>query len=374
MAHLYPGGAGGATRDFVALPNGRDPRMFMPASPRLASRAFRRARRPTSARDRAQTTIGSAFLRAGGGRLLRSGVRLHVAGSVEETLSELLGQPVTAAVFLGPRRANRKPVLQVLDQQGELVAIAKVGVDGLTSDLARNEASALRQLGSSAAQSLVETPSLVAEHTWAGHVMVVQSPLEIASASTDLDDALVTRAMVEIARTGGVRRVPLGASSYLPRLRDQVEAMPHAAARERGRAVLDELATDVVPLGFGAWHGDLTRWNLCTVGGRVMVWDWERYAADVPLGFDSLHHVFINALTTPGTRESAAVDLLARSDDLLAPHDSEPGTGSVVPILYLLEIASRFSGDGLAAAGKAAGDVESWLLPALAQALAARRR
>ena len=43
-------------------------------------------------------------------------------------------------------------------------------------------------------------------------------------------------------------------------------------------------------LAFGAWHGDWTPWNMASTAGGLLVWDWERFATGVPVGFDALHY------------------------------------------------------------------------------------
>ncbi len=60
--------------------------------------------------------------------------------SLVSHLSDELGQELTAGIHLGPPRANRKPVLQLMDPSGATVAFAKVGVNRLTRERVRHEA------------------------------------------------------------------------------------------------------------------------------------------------------------------------------------------------------------------------------------------
>ena len=46
----------------------------------------------------------------------------------------------------------------------------------------------------------------------------------------------------------------------------------------------------IVP--FGAWHGDFGPWNMSRSKAGLSIWDWERSASLVPLGFDVLHFGF----------------------------------------------------------------------------------
>ena len=54
---------------------------------------------------------------------------------------------MVVSLRIGPPRANRKPVLELLSPGGEVLGFAKVGVTGLTRELVRAEAAALDVLG-----------------------------------------------------------------------------------------------------------------------------------------------------------------------------------------------------------------------------------
>lgn len=380
MKVLYPGvdvGAGDGVppnerRRFVALPGARDPRLFVPQSPLRGAKSLRRARRTSGAREGLRTLLAVGFLAAGGGRFSSARVVFDARGSLEAELGTLLGFPVGLAVFLGPRRANRKPVLQLLDDRGRLVAVAKVGINGLTSRLVTNEARALGMLETHQRRSF-RTPGLLGVVEWCGHSVVVQSPLAIRSSGAVNADVL-TRTMVEIASMDGRSRVSWGDCEYVRRLRDRVAMMAdHPAARTASLRTLDALSRAGGDLEIGSWHGDLTRWNLATHRGVTQVWDWERFDSGVPVGFDALHHFFLPRLAAGGPLDSAGVELIERSEEILEPFELRAGESRVIALLYLLEIASRFSGDGQAAVANAAGRVETWLLPVLETVVQDRR-
>ena len=58
----------------------------------------------------------------------------------------MLGRPALLSIHIGPARANRKPVLQLLGAGGEALGYAKLGVDPLTRALVDAEAAALVRL------------------------------------------------------------------------------------------------------------------------------------------------------------------------------------------------------------------------------------
>lgn len=362
--------SGRAARPRMALPTLATARLVLPSDPDLAARSLRTMRRGESATGRLTTSVVAGALAAGAGRALPRGMGVHLdsgAWSVEDEIGEVLGRPVRAAIFLGPPRSNRKPVLHLYDETDALVAVAKVAIDDLTARLVRAEAAALRVLGR-ASWSQVEVPQLLAEHQWNGFPMVLQSPLPIWEGGADLDGVRRTAAFSEISRCAGVVRERLVASDYLRALRAQVDTLEDRDIGAGARAVLDSLSR--APGGeqwleFGAWHGDLTRWNMAVTDQAVLVWDWERLATGVPLGFDALHHAFLPALKVRRTSPAAvARNLLASAPRLLGPVGNREGAATVA-MLYLIELAVRFTVDRQASTGVAGGDARQWLLPIL---------
>ena len=95
-------------------------------------------------------------------------------------------------------------------------------------------------------------------------------------------------------------------------------------------------------LVFGTWHGDWGPWNLRATPGRLLVWDWERSADRVPLGFDLLHFGYQTALQGLGQPPATAA---ATGRDRAAPHLAElgqrPGVAELLCDLYLLERLCR---------------------------------
>jgi hypothetical protein len=125
-------------------------------------------------------------------------------------------------------------------------------------------------------------------------------------------------------------------------------------------------------LGFGAWHGDWNDGNSAALAdGRVLVWDWERFDADVPLGYDALHLRLQTAVTRAGADPlDAARALLAGAAATLAPFEQPADVAGRVAALYLVDLAARYLRDRQAEAGARLGHVAAWLLPAVEEHLA----
>ena len=141
LATLYPPSDGGRVAHFVAVPNARKPRLLVPAgSRRVAAGAVRRYAQPAARSARFKRDLAALALRTGADRaLLRDRITVTGADSIEEHLRRVLDRDLTVSVHIGPARANRKPVLQLLAPDGTTVGFAKLGTNALTRRLVRAE-------------------------------------------------------------------------------------------------------------------------------------------------------------------------------------------------------------------------------------------
>jgi len=373
------------TRSYVVLPNLRRPALLLPTSPRGVAAAILRNYK-TSATSLSRAKFGAMALvaRAGGLRLMPSQVLIRdTTGSADADLlsylRRVLGQDVHVAVYMGSPRANRKPVLQILGPAAQAVGFAKVGTNALTRTLVDHEATALAFL-TTHPMGTVTTPRVVHHGAWHGHEVLVQEALGQGRARRPMSTSLLQRAMVEVAGLDGVACGNLRSSSYWRRLDDRLTHLqpgPQAVQLRSTFAALGPAASSS-EIPFGAWHGDWTPWNMLHLGGRLQVWDWERFETDVPAGFDALHFTLQRAIVqghahrrdkTDGQghqrARSAAAMVLARSPELLAPFGVSSAAAPLVATLYLLDLGARYLKDGQLEAGAALGDLRTWLLPAV---------
>lgn len=291
----------GLAEEYLIVPHARHPRLLIPAGRRAAATAVAGFHPGRSARARLLSGALSVALRTGAAHPILPD-RLTVAGATDTfrsflagVLGPAAGRDLAIAVHIGPARANRKPVAQLIDAGGNTVGYAKMGAGELTRGLVLAEDAALRLL-SRTRLATVRVPAVRHRGQWHGAEILVLEPLPTWRA-TAASSELMSAAMLEVAAIGGLRHGPLTGSPYLHDLRRGL-----AALGERGAPLancLDTIAARAgdTPLAFGAWHGDWTQWNMAPHGGTLLAWDWERFATGIPVGFDALHFHVQDAIT-----------------------------------------------------------------------------
>jgi hypothetical protein len=368
----------GGRAGYVVVPSAARPRLLVPAGARRAAAgAILHSTEAASAKARLQRQLLAAAFRAGVGPLaLRDRLVVGADGTgLDAHLAEVLGRPALLSLHIGPARANRKPVIQLLDTRGEPLGFAKLGVDPLTRALVDAEATALRQLA-----GLALGPVTVAEvlhhGAWGEHTLLVQSalPVRLPRAADQAAAVAGRAAMVAVAGCQGIDHEAYAGSGYATRLANEVDALGERPEAARLRAVLANIAGRNPTLAFGCWHGDWNDGNSAALAdGRVLVWDWERFATGVPAGYDPLHLALQTAVTRAGTPPvDAARALLAGADRVLDGFGQPAVAADLVAALYLVELAARYLRDRQAEAGARLGHVDAWLLPAVEEHLARR--
>lgn len=381
--HLWPGSpvaldrSGGPARvEYAVVPDRRHARLLVPlAAPRAAATAAMRSGEANSLARKVARRGAAAVLAVGAGPLLaRDRIRVladeehlpTIESHLAEALAHLpeLADGLQLAVQIGPARANRKPVLLVLSGRGALVGVAKLGLNDLTDRLVAREGEVLDQLAAQRLATVV--PRRLHSGTWNDHRVLVQSALPVDAARVQAPDR-VRGAQLEVATAAGTHTARLAASAYLRDLRHRVAALDAGVRGPLERALdhLGQMEGDH-PLLFGAWHGDWTPWNMANTARGVLVWDWERYAVGVPVGFDALHFRLQRDVVAGGTPPEVAVRrLLEGAAETLAGFPVAPEAAPAVAIAYLVDIAARYAGDKQAEAGAALGLLGRWLLPAI---------
>jgi hypothetical protein len=343
-----------ASQRWGALPGLTRPRVLVPlASNRAAAEAVRQYSDGMTQRARLAKAAAGLALRSGAlpAWLRRRGLVVAAAGPAEGSLlgdhvPAVLGRAdLAAAIVLGPVRPNRKPVVQLIGRDGRPVGYMKVGWNDLTRRLVRAEADTLRRLAGAGPRTFT-APDLLHQGSWEGLDITISSALPHRLWRRGRRYALPPVAVSgEIAALGGVGEAALGESGWWAGLPERLVAVRRAvsgaeAALDR---VLERLAGHAgTRLAFGTWHGDWGPWNLRATPGRLLVWDWERSADGVPLGFDLLHFGYQTALQGLGQPPPRAA---ATGRDRAAPHLAElgqrPGVEELLCDLYLLERLCR---------------------------------
>lgn len=360
--------------EFILVPDAKRPRLLVPAvDRRAAATAVRRYAEPGSTRLRVILGLISVALATGlGGLIMRDRVLIgtgrgdRAPDTIETYLRRALGIDLVISLHVGPARANRKPVLQLLSRDGATVGFAKLGVNDLTRTLVRAERESLRQLGKVDMRHTT-IPEVLHHGQWNDLEVLVQSPLPVWEPRAASTPDRLAASMREIAEVAGVTGEPLRDSPYWARLGERLYGLDEepGAAALRGSYARIGSRLGAMPLRFGSWHGDLTPWNMATLRDTCLVWDWERFTRGVPLGFDSVHHAFQGAVVRGQDPQLAVTDCLERAAGLLAPFEVEERAARLTAVLYLIDIATRYLQDGQAEAGARLGALGQWLLPVL---------
>ena len=367
---LYPQPVDGAGErgEFLVVPHARAPRLLVPTRPRrAATAAVRRYAEPRNRAARLKRQAVVLALRTGAHRwLLPDRVAVSTTGSIEAHLHPVLREPVVPSIHIGPARANRKAVLQLLHPDGRTVGFAKVGTGPLTRRLVRDETIALRGLAEAGLRR-VTVPRVWHAGNWAGHEILVQRALPVWAPRAPLAPERLAAAMRELAECQPVTEEPLAASPYWARLRERVAAVTDHPDGAALAAALDRLGEGFgdLRLRYGAWHGDWTPWNMAVLADTLLVWDWERFTAGVPIGFDAVHYALQTRAQVAADPARALAATLHEVPDLLAPFGVEAPAREPTALLYLADLAARYLADRQAEAGARLGALGTWLLPGL---------
>ncbi|HEX9033290.1 MAG TPA: aminoglycoside phosphotransferase [Streptosporangiaceae bacterium] len=363
--------AGPGDSELIVLPGLRRPRLVVPHERKASAAAVIGYGKPVSAVSKvAARTLAVALASGLGSALLRDRllVRVPAGGqTIEAYLSDVLGQRITISMHLGAARANRKPVLQLLTAAGDTVGYAKIGVSPLTADLVRAEHAALTRLAA-ASFTRIELPRVLDYGDWRGLAVLVLTPLPVRRRRVPVRPARLAPAMAELAGSDGLRAAPLAASEYWRELGTRLDGLPGGPDADALRTALGKLASRAggTELCFGSWHGDWTPWNMASTAGGLLVWDFERFAAGVPVGFDALHY-WLQEQVVPGRRDPAATaaQSVRRAPALLEPFGVAPPCARLTALVYLAELSVRYLADRQEHAGARLGAPRRWLIPAL---------
>jgi hypothetical protein len=318
------------------------------------------------------TSRALAFGLASGlaGSLVRGRLRVYEpaeADTIETYLRAALSREIRLSMYLGPPRANRKPVLQLLAPTGEPAGYAKIGINPLTRDLVRAEHAALTRLNAAGLTEL-RVPPLLHHGQWRGHEVAVLGTLPVWLRRTSPGVRQLAAAMSEVARVDGLSSGPVTGSGYIKRLTARLadaDSSPERTALLQALSTLTAAAAGTT-LTYGAWHGDWSPWNMASTRSGLLVWDWERFARDVPLGFDALHY-WMQSEVRAGRREprDVAAECPARAAQLIGPLGGDPAQARLTATLYLAELATRYLVDRQQEAGARLGATGTWLIPAI---------
>jgi hypothetical protein len=373
---LYPepcrtdGSPGTPIAEYLVVPDARRPRLLVPTvSRRVAAVAVRRYAEPQSRTAKLKRDAVVAALRTGASSmLLRDRVRVTgpFSTSIDGYLTEALSRELAISVHIGPARANRKPVLQLIGPEGDTFGFGKLGTGPLTQRLVKAETAALTALGSSGLTKLT-VPRVLHAGQWRDLQVLIQSALPVWLPRAPLTPRRLVAAMLDIAGCCGYTQGTLAGSSYWHELRQRLAAVadrPDGVGLASAAELLVKHAGETT-FRYGAWHGDWAPWNMANVDDALLVWDWERFATGVPLGFDAVHHELQRRIQSTDDAKDAVEATVHRAAELLSPFGVPAEGREVTALLYLVDLATRYLTDRQAEAGARLGVLGTWLLPVL---------
>lgn len=350
--------ASGSAGAFLCLPSVDQPQLLAPLAPPGALLIVDRHSRSAAARMAKQAVAFGLRTRMLGLLPVR---RLVVDDpGMAELVAWLGGEPSsTLGVLAGPPRANRKPVLRLMSPGGATTAYAKVGGTPIARELVHRETEVLREIATAGWRSL-RVPALLRAGQFRGRDLLVTAALA-ESADLRQPSELPVEPTREIASTRARVGVPLAATPVLTDTDRDLGSQSTVIAdlAERLRVAIGDLQ---LPLGCS--HGDWAPWNMAWTGGVLDVWDWERFAHDVPQGFDAIHFAAARVRATEvGDSEDLFLD---RLPGLLAECGFDASQWRPLLAAYLLTAARRYAAD-LAVVPVAAGEARlTWVLRLLA--------
>lgn len=333
-----------AVAEFAVVPHARAPRLLVPASDaRAAARSLWRFNAAASPRETWARTALAAAVRAGGLAPFGDRIRVHdrADDSLTAHLSGIVGEPISFSLGIGTARVNRKPVLQLFGRAGRSLGFVKVGNSRQATADVRAEATSLADLAGRSWRTLV-VPDLLHHGTWSGMELLVMSALPTSPWQRPRDQWRLPRdAMSELGAAFAEESRPLAALPWFRKQQSIATGLTDTGAAARFLEAIDAVAARAgdQPWDVGAWHGDWTPWNMARRGGRIQLWDWERFERGVPVGIDPFHYC-VNAVTR---RDGTSPETILRGLELAGADRTQPGTRThQLAGLYLLAATGRY--------------------------------
>ncbi len=305
---------------WMALPMRGATRRLVPTSKRFAAEAFSNQH---DAMSTARRVVGRLTRNAARAGALRFAPKLGadaglVLGDPHRSVVAAAGQALgisiaSCAITLGPRRYNRKPVVQLMDEAATTVGFLKVGADAMTSAMVATEAAAIERL-TRPTSPVLEVPSVLWRSEWNGHAVACFSPVKSTVKTHDRslapadDNRLAKVAAAVVEAGGGHRDVAINDCGPVERLR----AAALASSRSDLQQLLDrvEAALGDRVVALGSWHGDFSPWNMISTAHSTALIDWEFAGDTMPVGADLLHHHVMVSTHLGGESPQAALQRL----------------------------------------------------------------
>lgn len=358
---------------YVAFPNLARTSVLIPTGPSRVTAATL-AQQASGWTSRTQRTAAVVAGRLGAARLLPGVITIHrsaASSSLLDHLSETLGEQLFAGIRLGPPRANRKPVLQLVNGAGATVGFAKVGINSLTDARLEAETTALEHLRKRRLKDSLEVPRVLAYGRWNGLPYCVTQNIS-NRINTPLTSFQQGAALRELVASFPSTQRQIHEAPWWARIRTGLTSSNGSDGRALSRAAgrIEDFA-GWRTITFGAAHGDWSPWNVIPRASGAAAWDWERFANDAPVGLDALHFAVQRAVGPQGLGPVESLrHVTSQAGSVVSINGALDEDGPLLMALYLLQLGWQFLADGQEEAGSRRGPLSSWLLPVLADVTA----
>ena len=324
-------------------------RRLVPTSRTTAPEALRNDHDAMTGRRR---LAGKALrlVAAGGGLVLSPAVHAPASTVFRDPERSVIAAAAAAldtaisscAITLGPRRYNRKPVVQLIGPDAHTAGYLKVGADEATSDMVANEANLVAGLARPAMAPL-ELPRVLWRSSWQGRAVACFSPIGRTAHVLPADTSrLAATAAAVVEAGGGATETILSESGPVV----QLQQLATAGGDHDVRSFLDGLVSALGhrPATVATWHGDFSPWNMISDATTTALLDWEFSSTKMAVGADLLHHAVMVATHLEGVPiEHALARLRAQlpiSEVLLAV-GVPPEQHLAHALIYLVELVRR---------------------------------
>lgn len=344
------GGNSEVDTQWAMLPVRGAPRRLVPTSGKFAAEAFANHHDGMSIARRTLGRVVRTSVRSGAlglVPLLRANTEMVFADpdrSVIAAAAAGLDQPIlSCAITLGPRRYNRKPVVQLMGNDAQTIGFLKVAADSATSTMVATEAAAIAQV-QQPTSPLLQVPRVLWQSEWNGRSVACFSSLAISGRSLMPADrsrlADVAKAVIDAG--GGQHNVDLRGSAPVERLR----AEANLGSRTVTHQLLDriEAVFGSHTVSIGRWHGDFSPWNMISTERSTALIDWEFSSPEMPVGSDLLHYRIMVATHLDGDPVQHPLQQLDKCGrDIPELHALSVPVSQHQPhlLLYLLELIRR---------------------------------
>lgn len=255
---------------------------------------------------------------------------------------------ITFAVSVGTPGAHRKPVLQVLTKQGQILGYAKLGWNESTNALVENEAGISRYLSGVSLNSF-SVPSVLYSGWWNDHFLCIHSAptgkIETAPQSLVSQYFSVLNELKHLH----VRWLPLKESSFwtkLVRRSESIRNMCYRRVTEQGLCRAEESLSNMT-LPFHFCHGDFTPWNAQLLNDRPFLFDWEYADSEGLPGWDLFHFCvqtsWLLEKKRPDDVHKTVMNICTDNHSRKFGFDSFNLEDGVIRTLFLLYILDRLS-------------------------------